>query len=427
MRSTTVAAAALSIAGLALIRHAAAQSATIELLPDLPGGPLVFFPYAMSQNADTVVGFSSLDDGYEAVVWRRGAGTIGLGDLEGAGTKSAAWAVSADGSVIAGTGYKAIPGVGDRSRGFRWTAQSGLVELPLMPEFDQQASSFVYDITPDGQTIVGECGILGFGSDTYACWWTGEEARGQVRYEGRGVSADGTIMTGSGSGEGGWSQAWVGHVGQNDRTFLGKIAGAATPYSQPWTISSDGSTIVGTCNAKGPDGEPAEHTFRWRADTGMIDLGVLPDGVTWAANPYAVNGDGSIVLGNAYCGQCPEVGKAYIWDEEHGMRDLNTVVAQDYGLDLGGLHLLFASAVSDDGSWIAGEARTPEKDYPAFLLHLTAHCPADCNGDGELSLFDFLCFTNGFNAQDPGADCDGNAAFDLFDFLCFTNTFNAGC
>lgn len=54
-------------------------------------------------------------------------------------------------------------------------------------------------------------------------------------------------------------------------------------------------------------------------------------------------------------------------------------------------------------------------------------CFADCTGDGVSDLFDFLCFTNRFNAQDPGADCDMNGEFDLFDFLCFTNAFNAGC
>jgi hypothetical protein len=54
-------------------------------------------------------------------------------------------------------------------------------------------------------------------------------------------------------------------------------------------------------------------------------------------------------------------------------------------------------------------------------------CYADFNGDGTLDLFDFLGFTNAFNAQDPEANCDGQGGFDLFDFLCFTNEFNAGC
>jgi hypothetical protein len=54
-------------------------------------------------------------------------------------------------------------------------------------------------------------------------------------------------------------------------------------------------------------------------------------------------------------------------------------------------------------------------------------CYADCDGSGALDLFDFLCFTNAFNAGDPYADCDGSGGLDLFDFLCFTNAFNGGC
>lgn len=54
-------------------------------------------------------------------------------------------------------------------------------------------------------------------------------------------------------------------------------------------------------------------------------------------------------------------------------------------------------------------------------------CYADCDQSGSLDLFDFLCFTNAFNAQNPYADCDQSGSLDLFDFLCFTNSFNAGC
>ncbi|MFG0283067.1 MAG: right-handed parallel beta-helix repeat-containing protein, partial [Phycisphaerales bacterium JB039] len=35
---------------------------------------------------------------------------------------------------------------------------------------------------------------------------------------------------------------------------------------------------------------------------------------------------------------------------------------------------------------------------------------ADCDGDGELTFFDFLCFQNLFAAGDPGADCDGDGS-----------------
>jgi hypothetical protein len=54
-------------------------------------------------------------------------------------------------------------------------------------------------------------------------------------------------------------------------------------------------------------------------------------------------------------------------------------------------------------------------------------CGPDLSGDGVLDLFDFLAFTNLFNAQDPRADWDGNGVFDLFDFLAYTNAYHQGC
>ncbi len=54
-------------------------------------------------------------------------------------------------------------------------------------------------------------------------------------------------------------------------------------------------------------------------------------------------------------------------------------------------------------------------------------CEADCDADGELTLFDFLCFQNLFAADDGYADCDSSGELDFADFLCFQNNFAAGC
>ena len=54
-------------------------------------------------------------------------------------------------------------------------------------------------------------------------------------------------------------------------------------------------------------------------------------------------------------------------------------------------------------------------------------CRADMDGDGALTIFDFLTFQNLFAAQDPRADFDGDGQFTIFDFLTFQNEFAAGC
>lgn len=54
-------------------------------------------------------------------------------------------------------------------------------------------------------------------------------------------------------------------------------------------------------------------------------------------------------------------------------------------------------------------------------------CYADCDLNGVKDFFDFLCFLNAFDDEDPYADCEANGIFDFFDFLCFLNEFDAQC
>ncbi|MEQ9097016.1 MAG: GC-type dockerin domain-anchored protein [Phycisphaerales bacterium] len=63
----------------------------------------------------------------------------------------------------------------------------------------------------------------------------------------------------------------------------------------------------------------------------------------------------------------------------------------------------------------------------AFIVFGRGVCGADLDGDGALTLFDFLAFQNLFDAGSPRADFDGDGALTIFDFLAFQNAFDAGC
>ena len=54
-------------------------------------------------------------------------------------------------------------------------------------------------------------------------------------------------------------------------------------------------------------------------------------------------------------------------------------------------------------------------------------CKPDCEGDGDLDIFDFLCFQGKFAALDPYADFEGDGDWDVFDFLAFQGSFANGC
>lgn len=65
--------------------------------------------------------------------------------------------------------------------------------------------------------------------------------------------------------------------------------------------------------------------------------------------------------------------------------------------------------------------------FAAVSAALAGACRADFDGDGELTLFDFLAFQNAFALGDLAADFDGDGELTLFDFLEFQNAFAIGC
>lgn len=128
-------------------------------------------------------------------------------------------------------------------------------------------------------------------------------------------------------------------------TLLGDIGGAA--WNTPMAINERGD-IVGFANVPGnPDpGAFNAHAFRWTAEGGMEDLGVLnPDDVYSEA--LGINDRGQIVglsctAGFASC-------SAFLW-EDGVMTDLNDLVPDDYPD-----HLYNAGDIDDFGR-ITGQA-----------------------------------------------------------------------
>ncbi|MFI4883314.1 MAG: GC-type dockerin domain-anchored protein [Phycisphaerales bacterium JB064] len=94
----------------------------------------------------------------------------------------------------------------------------------------------------------------------------------------------------------------------------------------------------------------------------------------------------------------------------------------------------FLSCVLLDDSIVGldlNEVAVPGEDRiragATLTVALGESCVADLDGDGELSLFDFLEFQNLFDGGDLAADFDGDGTLTLFDFLEFQNQFDAGC
>lgn len=157
-----------------------------------------------------------------------------------------------------------------------------------------------------------------------------------------GVSGDGSTVVGSADASSGFAHAfrWTSTGGLVDMGTFG--GNSSTAYG----ASFDGSVIVGSSQVVAGN---TSHAFRWTAAGGMVDLGTL---FTTASNPqpqsgaFAVNRDGSVVVGYSQYMFGKKFEHAFRWTAAGGMVDLGS---------LGGLFAR-ALAVNSDGSVVVGKS-----------------------------------------------------------------------
>jgi uncharacterized membrane protein len=323
-------------------------------------------------------------------------------DLVGSST---AVAVSADGAVVVGESTNFSLG----TRPFRWTAAGGLVPLPAPAEGE---FARVADVSADGSAIVGSA--RGPETSFQAVRWVAGVTQGLGFLPGAavsqaaGVSGDGLVVVGT-SGDGlDSSEAF--RLTPEGMTGLGFLPGDERSFAE--AASADGSVVVGSSvRTDFSFGIPIAlpHAFLWEGGLTALEsttslsgaLDVTPDGsaiVGWvqgerflgcceaalwrtgeetrrlgyveganASQARGVSADGSIVVGEQMLSCCVLFGsRAFVWDEEQGTRELQTVL-EDAGVDLNGWILLVANDVSADGRTVVGQALDPLGRPQAFV------------------------------------------------------------
>jgi|GEM_PF-3076590 len=100
----------------------------------------------------------------------------------------------------------------------------------------------------------------------------------------------------------------------------------------------------------------------------------------------------------------------------------NPAIPREVGFDA---HGFWANRLLPDGATVYIARRS---DGLAVLdVSSCSACPVDLDGDGELTVLDFLAFQNAFDAGDQLADVDDDGQLTIFDFLVFQSLFQAGC
>ncbi len=296
-------------------------------------------------------------------------------------TSGQAWHVSSDGEWILGLYF-------NNSTPFIYSNATGVQRGPA-------------NSVSEGPTVIsGDASVLAGGSyndgGVLSRWLRDDQGQYQKEVleiaglmSANDISADGSVIIGYSGGERcdntslqttceafRWTEA-SGLVG------LGNLSGSGTPESRAFGVSSDGAVIVGGDDTQ--DG--GWQSYRWTQDGGMQNLGMLAEQVH-ESRANAVSASGNIVVGTIGRPFETDLG-AFIWTSEDGMRRVDDVLINDFGLrkQIAGWTLTSAVDVSDDGMTIVGGGINPAGNDAGWVAVLTPR-PCDLNADRRCNAAD---------------------------------------
>ncbi len=263
---------------------------------------------------------------------------------------------NADGSVVAG--YAPYGSTGTINRAFRWSMETGFVDLGVLTGGDTTSSSLATAVSADGAVVVGQSDLP---SGTLAFRWTTASgmvslglppgASASATSQALGTNADGRVVVGVvNDGTANYPFLWTAASGIQRLGTLSEGAAQAT--------NADGSVVVGYADFSG-----VTRSFRWTEATGAVPL-EMPSDCTQAGG-WDVSDDGHVVA--IIC-----VGSelhAFVWNDRDGMRRVASVL-QGLGAVLTDWSLEYAWRVSGDGQSLLGIGVNPQGRAEPWMARL---------------------------------------------------------
>lgn len=280
--------------------------------------------------------------------WTRDTGVVSIAPADGSVLNGKPYAVSGDGSTIAGLG--SLPGASSLLA-VSWDSTLNVAPLPGSSGSVSLLSNAL-SVSQDG-TVIGGFSTRSGTLRTATLWRAGGERLelgtlpGHTESGVYDVSADGTVAIGysdMGSGLGRRPVIWTEATGMQRISLDTDAARMSTAN----TMSSDGKTVGGS--GIGPTG--GQMAAIWSAADGVTLLGPRPAGTSGGA-VFEMSADASVLGINAF-----ESGTSYnialIWTPDRGQERLIDVLTQRCGLDLTGWRLSEIGGISADGMTIVG-------------------------------------------------------------------------
>ncbi len=378
---------------------------------------------AVSADGSVVVGTGNGPSGVNilAYLWTHDTGPILVPPLAGF-TLVDAMGVSGDGRLVVGTS-SSNDMVMTLPYSWAWTTGAGPTAL-LMPTGDDRGRA--YRISRDGGTIVGNTSNhAATNSPAHAAMWRAGTVTPLGSVPGFSdssaidVSADGSVIVGNLYDHATGRQAAFRWTGAGRMQLLPGLS----PTGSTWVaaVSDDGCTAVGS-SSPAPD---ITRLVRWREAGPPEVLAAQWTGL----QPFAVSGDGRVVLATAGS-------SAMLYSDQTGLVGLATFLTSR-GTDLHGWSLQSSEGLTPDGRYVVGNgwngSTTANNPVPWRVSLGGVLCYANCDASAAppvLNVNDFICFLNKFAAGDAYANCDGSTAppvINVLDYVCFLNRFAAGC
>lgn len=295
-------------------------------------------PVGMSLAGDRIAGIAYNNPPFTDLLgfrWARGKGTQPIPSPADA-TYMFVNAISGDGNAI--TGFYALDdgSLFGLQRPFLWTPRGGTVDLSALPD-----GADMHGLSTDGSVL---CGSFWDGNATRAIRWS---QRDGLTYLGAAGGGDGAYALALGISGDGRSITGLTSTDNVEAAFLWTVRGGmrALPPAHPaepsggFAISTDAKVIAGYSGL---------FAAAWYNGTPR-DLGGLAESTFSVA--YAVSGDGRVIGGSA--DSLSAFSNATLWFRRTGAIDLNVLLPK-LGVDLSGWTLDTVTALSGDGSTIAG-------------------------------------------------------------------------
>ncbi len=185
--------------------------------------------------------------------------------------------------------------------------------------------------------------------------------------------------------------------------------------------------------------------YGWRCREGFQSTGLSCGATGWTdpVHDYALTGGNCAVIGGYVYRGC-ELGEEYqgkyffgdycggsIWtlDPANGYA-LSTEFNFGFGLSSfgeGGDGELYTSDVFSGQVFKIINTNPTDDNDNGIPDSCENPCPADLDGNGELSFFDISAFLTAFTANDPIADFTNDGNFNFFDVSAFLAAYSAGC